>query len=183
MMRRAASPESNDRSGCMMFVESDARMLRSHRSCPHVRSMRGDASDMSAYSTTASRMTSERQDKERDKKCTWRLRIDQMCIYCFYYKNSPNQFPSRMPPTHAVTAHHARQNYRTLLAMLEQRYRESVEEVFVLRQPLLNHPPPPGLSCGSPRRIAAPLSSKTTITRRWTSQQCNSTTRHPSRNW
>jgi hypothetical protein len=152
--------------------------LRSH----HVRSMRGDASDMSAYSII-SILTSERQVKERDKKCRWQQRIDQMCIYYCYYTNSPGQFPSHMPPTHPVSANHARQNYRTLLAMLAQRYGKIVEEIFVLRQPLLNHPPPPGLSCGSPRRIAAPLSSKTTITRCWTSQQCNSTTRHPSRNW
>jgi hypothetical protein len=82
------SPESSERSGCMMFVESDARMLRSHRRCPDVVSMRGDASDMSAHSTTAIMITDARKDKRRDTKCSERQRIDQVYILGLLYEES-----------------------------------------------------------------------------------------------
>jgi hypothetical protein len=56
-------------------------------------------------------------------------------------------------------------------------------QICVLRQPFLVMRPPPASSYDSPRRSATSFSTKTTIIRRWKNQQCNSTTRHPSRSW
>jgi hypothetical protein len=70
-----------------------------------------------------------------------------------------------------------------LTSVLVKTHDDVTSKVFVRAQKaVFSHTPPPASDRDSPRRTGTHLGTKTTMTRRRTSLQCNSTTRPPSRN-